>query len=77
MLFKIVESHLRKVSVQPNIYVFLGGVYLETIMGGVDQISRAKPIANSPYKDQNISDLTNHIKKEKIMEIVVEKGIQS
>lgn len=38
MLFKILEEYLLKISsTQQMVYVFLGGIYLEVLMGGPNQ----------------------------------------
>ena len=51
MLLKVMELQLKQVSLQPSIYAFLGGIYVEVLMGGVDQPLRAQPINNDLYKN--------------------------
>lgn len=56
------------------VYVFLGGIYLEVLMGGMDQPMNLKHLekpaasmTNNPYKSSNVSELTNNIKRDKII----------
>lgn len=58
----------------------LGGVYVEVLMGGIDQpikTNKTLVINNNPYKQSSVSDLSNNIKKDKILEFIGNKGVQS
>ena len=59
MIFKILEEFLLKISsLESVVYTFLGGIYVEVLMGGIDQpIKTGNPImiSNSPYKNSSVS----------------------
>lgn len=82
-LFKILEEYLLKISsTQQMVYVLLGGLYLEVLIGGMNQplTYLDKPgasMTNNPYKNSNVSELTNNIKRDKILEFISAKGVQA